>query len=1161
MADELKQSQLARIVVPAITDVKYAEGMADAFDKINDNFKKIASLPFLQGVQGDSYQLEEYPIWEKDTTENWILTEDGKALLNSIFGKDVTTDGNSFNNIRDYIGEELDDVSPLDFFKNGNDIVNNSLYFYVIKDDTGNVIEKQIGQFYYFIDGRIKNIGTVYGDKTSSELLSTFNDYTGFYQYNAENNSYTRLEILPSIYYDQNKNDICWKFNGNETGISAIGVEGRPGKDATLSIVKVTVNSTDVSGVVEAEFKYDATNKFGVWDTNNIKEIKDGKAIICCYYPIYYKIGNNNITIKGNKQTTKDLPSTGNKTGDGWFVQGILFGWDGSNWLMVQQGLNFAYGELIRSNDGTLCAYWNQGSMMSHVINNLKINSYFYDMGESQNASAPHYLAIPSDSNRITGNLSSAHVIRNLRGDLEFLNSYNAFESPEEQNKYPKGATGTPKTVKLTNYNFKVGPANKNVHISSDTVKIGATTYIGSTGAVIDGGLSVKNLTVHPGITNIHGKTNIYDGHLYMNDRRGATSPKGIVIENGDIQLRKGNIGVTGAINASESIVANKNLEAKTGNLTVGNNGHIQGQTLTLGIQGSTSGSSAGRSTTDIINTGDTTKSRFLLNVNSVETGHKRYFTINSSSPIGATGASNYNIARISLGSTASNIKENYIQICTGEDVVYGNNGARAGIQIHSNPDGKNGDVKIKPNLTVEGPGTFNGIITGNTGAIFKGNVTVTNNSTTSTNGNLVIVGASAHSNDSSSDFNTLLNSGNHGQLLIGVPKNQDDGTYRMFLNRASIQTYAYGTTGSTSVYSTGSLYLNPCGGSVLIGSSSKPTSLYTYGQSTFNGEITGNTGATFKGNVKINKNLNVDGSSTFNGIITGNTGSTFKGDVTITNNSTTTTDGNLVIVGAADYSKDSSSVFNTLLNSGNHGQLLIGTAKNSKDGTTRLFLNRTSIQSYSYDGKYSGISLFLNPAGGNVSIGKSGSTTTINGSATINEGANITGNVSISSGSLSVPLNNGIKLTGLGKWTDISGHIDIQEDRNHKQAHATLNFSELMSSTYKKYTSNGHTSSNPAYGKGLVVLYGTGNSGTSEAYSITISNCPSLTLFYFGVKVKNGTGAKDLDNVTVYIQGKDNSSKKAIYTFPAISVNGEKTREFLVFTNSSGGPQFWSHQ
>lgn len=958
MADELKQSQLARIVVPAITDVKYAEGMADAFDKINDNFKKIASLPFLQGVQGDSYQLEEYPIWEKDKTENWILTEDGKVLLNSIFGKDVTAGGSSFDNIRNYIGEELDGVSPLDFFKNGNDIVNNILYFYVIKDDTDSVIEKQIGQFYYFIDGRIKNIGTVYGDKKSSELLSTFNDYTGFYQYNAENNSYTRLEILPSIYYDQNKNDICWKFNGNETGISAIGVEGRPGKDATLSIVLVKASPSDNSAVVAAEFKYLEGNTSAIWDDKNLDDIVEGKAIICC----------------------RSTNSGG------------------------EESFNFAYGELIRGGDGILSAYWNPGTLFSHVINDMKITTYFYDMGDNAVSSAPHYLAIPSDSNRNTGNLSAAHVIRNSAGDLEFINTTDAFISPEEQNKKPTGVTGANKEVILSNYNFKVGPkGNKSVRISSDTVKIGATTYIGTTGAVIDGGLSVKNLTVHPGKTNIHGETNIYDGHLYLNDRRGATSPKGIVIENGDIQLRKGNIDVTGSINASVDIVANRNLEATTGDLKVGNNGHIQGKTLTLGITGSTTGTNAGRSTTVITNTGDSTKSYFSLNVNGVETGHNKYFTINSSAPLVASG-SNYNTARISLGSTASQIKENFIQICAGEDVVYGNKGARAGIQIHSSSNGTSGDVKIKPNLTVEGPGTFNGVITGDSGATFKGNVTVTNNSTTTTNGNLVIVGASSHSNDSSSDFNTLLNSGNHGQLLIGVPKNQDDGTYRMFLNRASIQTYAYGTTGSTSVHTVGSLYLNPCGGSVLIGSSSKPTSLYTYGQSTFNGEITGNTGATFKGDVKINKNLNVDGTGTFNGAITGNTGATFKGNVSITNKSTTTTNGNLVIVGASTHSNDSSNDINTLLNNGNEGQLLIGVPKNQNDGTNRLFLNRASIQSYSYSGTtYSGGGLYLNPAGGSVNIGKSGSTTTIKGTATIEELATMNSGATVK-GKLNMP-------------------------------------------------------------------------------------------------------------------------------------------------------------
>lgn len=475
MADELKQSQLARIVAPAITDVKYAEGMADAFDKINDNFKKIASLPFLQGVQGDSYQLEEYKIWNDD----WTITEDGKVLLKSIFGRDVTVDGNSFDAIKSNIGEELDDVSTIDFFGSGSgEPLHNTLYFYVIKDDANNVIEKQLGQFYYFIDARLKNIGKVYGDET----LSVFNDYTGFYQYNVENNNYTRLEILPSIYYDKDKNDICWKFNGNETGISAIGIEGKSGKDADISIALVEAKPEDYSAVVLAEFNYlkDNTSDKGLyWDSENKDKIKEGKAIICC------------------------------KTVD---ENGVFF--------------NFAYGELIKGDDNVLNAYWNPGTMYSLDIDNMKITSYFYGMGTSQNASAPHYLAIPSDSNRITGNLSSAHVIRNNDTSsgsigLEFVNTSDAFNTTGGQKPNPKPISEI-KDIKLSNYNLKVGN-DTNVYISKDKVKVGSTSYIGSTGAVINGNLDVKGTgTFNKKITGNSG-AHIYggitvDGLATMND-------------------------------------------------------------------------------------------------------------------------------------------------------------------------------------------------------------------------------------------------------------------------------------------------------------------------------------------------------------------------------------------------------------------------------------------------------------------------------------------------------------------------------------------------------------------------------------------------------------------------------------------------------------------
>ena len=332
-----EKTQLTRITVPAITDARYIEGMADAFDKINDNFKKIASLPFLQGVQGDSYQLEEYKIWDD---EDWTITEDGKILLESIFEMKITKI--SFDEIRTEIGQLLppiDGVSPLDFFvsEDGNTIVNNSLYFYVIKDDTGNVIEKQLGQYYYFVDGRLKNIGNVYNGDITGVSLEGFNDYTGFYQYRYNPKSYEqkylKVEILPSIYYDQDKNDICWKFNGNETGISAIGVKGADGKDADLLIVRVTANENDCTGLVNA-----IINPIG-GNTSEEQWIEDDS---------YFKVGKALICIQRDN---------------------------------VAQ--DFAYGQVIKAGSD-FNAYWEPNYNFSKLIGNNRITNYFYNMGDDE---------------------------------------------------------------------------------------------------------------------------------------------------------------------------------------------------------------------------------------------------------------------------------------------------------------------------------------------------------------------------------------------------------------------------------------------------------------------------------------------------------------------------------------------------------------------------------------------------------------------------------------------------------------------------------------------------------------------------------------------------------------------------------------------------------
>lgn len=269
--NNLADTQLARIVAPNISDPTYANDLSNAFEIINENFRKLASAPFLQGVKGDSYQLQAYPIFE-----NGLLTEEGAILLNSIFsttkflinytyGKCVT----EANEIAPVIGAN----SALSCFRNGSTYVNNYVYFQEIVDDANNVVSesKTYGQLFYFVDGRLKDAGSALEDDTKKSELSSFCDYSGFYQYDnsdPSNKKYIKLSLMPSIYYDENQNNICWMFNGIKTGISAVGAAGRSGNDASLAYVLVNRDDQNVFSNEPDKSTKTTISGVGVLDNN-----------------------------------------------------------------------------------------------------------------------------------------------------------------------------------------------------------------------------------------------------------------------------------------------------------------------------------------------------------------------------------------------------------------------------------------------------------------------------------------------------------------------------------------------------------------------------------------------------------------------------------------------------------------------------------------------------------------------------------------------------------------------------------------------------------------------------------------------------------------------------------------------------------------------------
>lgn len=103
-------------------------------------------------------------------------------------------------------------------------------------DTTTNICATQL---YYFYDARIGSIQLLDDKYTAND----FTDYTSFITISSEKNADGDYEIngtytmsksqdLPTMYYDNDAQEFCWKMNGIETNITAQGVKGDKGDSA-----------------------------------------------------------------------------------------------------------------------------------------------------------------------------------------------------------------------------------------------------------------------------------------------------------------------------------------------------------------------------------------------------------------------------------------------------------------------------------------------------------------------------------------------------------------------------------------------------------------------------------------------------------------------------------------------------------------------------------------------------------------------------------------------------------------------------------------------------------------------------------------------------------------------------------------------------------------
>ncbi len=252
-----------------LTDIKspqlnadYAKNLSGVFDNIHNNFEQIVSLPYLAGATGASFESMEQSIWLSTSGDrkDWKLNEWGVRLVNAIFfdndekqqfkEEDVPS-GIKAADIESHIeasvnASKYQRVKGTSYtYAYENLFVNDTLYLYVTRDDSNEINNYYLGQYYHFVDARLANKEGI------GKVNWAFEDASCFLYYipdkdNPLKGTFHKIYSLPVVYYDTTNEDWCWMFDNNKTGISCKGVQGDKGTDGVkFHMVRVDHTPSD----------------------------------------------------------------------------------------------------------------------------------------------------------------------------------------------------------------------------------------------------------------------------------------------------------------------------------------------------------------------------------------------------------------------------------------------------------------------------------------------------------------------------------------------------------------------------------------------------------------------------------------------------------------------------------------------------------------------------------------------------------------------------------------------------------------------------------------------------------------------------------------------------------------------------------------------------
>lgn len=247
---------LIPIQAPELNQTGYAQNLSETFENINKNFVTLANYDFIKGESGNSVDIKEALFYD----ENGNFTKYGEMLVSYFETKYPDTYDRTII---------LPDGTELSLFDNFTPEKAGKLYLMVdVQNNTTEEYTAFSSLYYVFLDGRFSNEKIGYANQIHYDGLE---DLSCILVYDKDINGFKSLEnSFPTIYYENNIG-LCWKVNGNNTGIPVQGIPGKNGKDARFYFVECESDSNDT----EFEKKSAVTNIYQYPGSISIEDIED----------------------------------------------------------------------------------------------------------------------------------------------------------------------------------------------------------------------------------------------------------------------------------------------------------------------------------------------------------------------------------------------------------------------------------------------------------------------------------------------------------------------------------------------------------------------------------------------------------------------------------------------------------------------------------------------------------------------------------------------------------------------------------------------------------------------------------------------------------------------------------------------------------------------